>query len=171
MYGLYTMNINNKPATANTILKTGFKLKKVDEECSLNNDSLYSHDNLVFEVSGTRNNFGTITHCSHSCMKFLKKSERDIIGMDLSRLLPKAIQEYHKNWMLTHFETGKSTVLDRIRKDFVYIGSQIIRPVELMITTYPNFDKRMKYFALMRPVQDKREYILLKADGTVDGYT
>lgn len=165
------MHINNRPATANSILKQGLSAKKITDETSLNDSSIFSQSNIVLEVSGDRNTSGKILSCSNSCLKFLNRSEKDIVGMDISTILPGAIREKHKDWMINYFESGTSKILDKLRKEFVNASDNIIKPIELYVTQYPSFDNGIKYLSLMRPIKEKKSYILAKIDGVIDSYT
>lgn len=132
--------------------------------------ALFNERNGVFVLSGEDSNIGEILEVNIGAVDmfgFTVSSE--MIGMNISSLMPSPFTEGHNSYLRKYLATGYALILDTSRvvtakKKFGYIFQ-----VELYVRQMVDTDGNIKFLGVMRPAFEEADLILMDPQGKLIG--
>lgn len=121
--------------------------------------------NAVVQVSSAVNNLGTITAVNNRmCVMFGHKSI-DIVGRNVSTLIPAPIDEMHDMLLQRYVETGNAVVVDSTRVVFALHARGHLFPAKLCVREV-DVGRGLTLVGIFQAVQTRDDYVMFgeKAD-------
>ena len=155
IYGNYLKDIVNDEVEGQRTLE---KAEYVDKSAAVNkqfvdNDHLKYGENsntCIFTVSGNLSSIGTIKNVNNEITRILGFSKPDLIGQNISRIIPKIIGDLHDGFMKNYFETSDSKVIGVERVVFPLNKEGYVVPCSLMIKVLPNLDEGIRLVGFLK---------------------
>jgi PAS domain S-box-containing protein len=95
----------------------------------------------VITSSGNLRSCGTITNCNGEITQILGFNKNDIIGQNVSKLMPKCYADVHDKFINNYFETAKDKIINMDRIVFPQNKQGYVVPCTLLIKVLPNLDE------------------------------
>ena len=157
IYGNYLKDIVNDEVEGQRTLE---KAEYVDKSSAVNkqfidNDHLKYGENsstCILTVSGNLGSLGTIKNVNNEITRILGFSKPDLIGQNISRIIPKVIGDLHDGFMRNYFETSDPKVIGHERLVFPLNKDGYIVPCSLMIKVLPNLDEGIRLVGFLKDV-------------------
>jgi hypothetical protein len=100
-------------------------------------DALLDADNAVIVASGDRLSMGEIVNANLGASKMLACSRSEIVGSNLSSIMPVPYSTYHTGWLRAYSDTGKSDLVNaRPKHVFALSRSGYLVWVELSVREF-----------------------------------
>jgi len=168
IYGNFLKDIVNDDVEGQRILE---KAEYVDKSAMVNkqfidNDRLKYGENsntCIITCSGNFNSMGLITNVNNEINRILNFSKTDLIGQNISRIMPKVIADLHDGFMRNYFETSEAKVIGIERIVFPVNKNGYIVPCTLMIKVLPNLDEGIRLVGFLKDIE-KDSGLLKNAD-------
>jgi len=157
IYGNYLKDIVNDEVEGQRTLE---KAEYVDKSSAVNkqfidNDHLKYGENsstCILTISGNLGSLGTIKNVNNEITRILQFSKPDLIGQNISRIIPKVIGDLHDGFMRNYFETSDPKVIGHERLVFPLNKDGYIVPCSLMIKVLPNLDEGIRLVGFLKDV-------------------
>ena len=157
IYGNYLKDIVNDDVEGQRTLE---KAEYVDKSSAVNkqfidNDHLKYGENsntCILTVSGNLANLGIIKNVNNEITRILGFSKPDLIGQNISRIIPKVMGDLHDGFMRNYFETSDPKVVGLERMVFPLDKDGYIVPCSLMIKVLPNLDEGIRLVGFLKDV-------------------
>jgi len=173
LFGLYQTLVNNTTKKGEKLLNDYTRMHGISyqDKDGITNDNLYDSQTVVVKISMRRDKVGMIEECSGDVDSVFGYSGSDLVDSNVATLMSTFFKERHHVFLMNHFETGNEKVLNRLKRLHGYHHDGHIFPIFLWVSIYPNIEAGLSYMGIIRPRKVYNNYILLKADGTVDSYS
>ena len=100
-------------------------------------------------ISATSVDIGIVIHSNDELQGILGFERRDVIGKNISSIMPRPIGKVHDRFVHRYFETAKPTVIDIKRQLFGKCKDGYIRSVELIVKVYPNLTDKIVFIGFI----------------------
>eukprot|EP00331_Platyophrya_macrostoma_P019490 CAMPEP_0176470080 /NCGR_PEP_ID=MMETSP0127-20121128/40245_1 /TAXON_ID=938130 /ORGANISM="Platyophrya macrostoma, Strain WH" /LENGTH=784 /DNA_ID=CAMNT_0017864311 /DNA_START=1009 /DNA_END=3359 /DNA_ORIENTATION=- len=158
IYGNFLKDIVNDDQEGQRILE---KAEYVDKNAMMSkqfvdNDRLKYGENsntCIITVSGNYNEMGIIKNCNNEIKRIFGITKSDIIGQNITEIIPKVIANIHDNFMHNYFETSDPKVIGIERIVFPITKAGYIIPCSLMIKILPNLDDGVKLVGFLKDIE------------------
>ena len=107
----------------------------------------------IITCSGNYNNLGTVTNINNEIVRILEWSKGDIIGQNITRIMPKIIADGHDGMMRRYFETSESVIIGKERIVFPVNKSGYLVPCSLMIKVLPTLDEGIRVVGFLKDLE------------------
>lgn len=89
-------------------------MQKKNSTSVANEQTLFGENSnaAIIIISATSTNVGTIIHTNDEIEQILGFKRKDIIGKNISLIMPRPIAKVHDLFIHRYFETAKPTVID-----------------------------------------------------------
>jgi len=172
LYGVYISFVSNNTAEGEKYMEKyhsiAQKLKKIAQSDELNNDTIMFEDTIQISMSGSKTKIGRILDCSTNIEQGLGWKKNFIIGRPIILIMPPYFKSKHDRFLLNHYNTGETKLLNRTQVIPVLGSDGFIRPTWTHIKMNPLVEQGISYVAVMRPLKHPRRMILVRKDGTID---
>jgi len=107
----------------------------------------------IIMCSGNIHTMGKVLDANNETMNLLNFAHSDIIGQNVSQIMPEIIGTNHDAFMMRYFETSVPSVIGRERPVFPMNKAGYIVPCALMIKIYPNLDQGIRVVGFLRKIE------------------
>lgn len=157
IYGNYLKDVMNDDVEGQRTLE---KADYVEKSAAVNkqfidNDHLKYGENsntCILTVSGNLTSIGSIKNVNNEITRILGFSKQDLIGQNISRIIPKIIGDLHDGFMKNYFETSEPRVIGHERLVYPLNKEGYIVPCSLMIKVLPNLDEGIRLVGFLKDV-------------------
>jgi PAS domain S-box-containing protein len=98
-----------------------------------NNASLFDDANALCTISGEIASMGVIIDVNLALVRLFGHSRQDMLGNNVSMLMPTPYSTFHQFSLLRYLETGETAVINRSRVLFGLHRSGWLVPIELFV--------------------------------------
>jgi len=172
LYGVYISYVSNNAAEGEKYMEkyhtVAQKLKKIAQSDELNNDTIMFEDTIQISMSGSKTKIGRILDCSTNIEQGLGWKKNFIIGRPIILIMPPFYKSKHDRFLLNHYNTGETKIINRTDVLPVMASDGFIRPTSTHIKMNPLVEQGISYIAVLRPLKHPRRMILIRKDGTID---
>ena len=125
----------------------------------------------IISCSGNYNSIGTVTNSNNEMMRILGYSKTDIVGQNISRIMPKIYADLHDGFLKSYFESGESKIIGIERFVLPQNKQGYLVPCTLMIKVLPNLDEGIQIVGFLKEIEtdsavanthDASERVILK---------
>lgn len=99
----------------------------------------------IIVISATSKRIGTMIHANDDLEQILGFKKSDIIGKNISFIMPRPIGRVHDRFIQRYFETAKATVIDINRELFTSKKDGYIKPIRLVVKVYPELSNKLVF--------------------------
>lgn len=186
VYGNFLKDIVNDEQQGNSILEKAEFIEKnskinkqfVDEERLKYGENATT---CIITCSGNINELGIVKNCNSEISRILQFTKNELIGHNITKVMPKVYADRHQQFMLDYFDTAQPKVMSRERLIFPINRSNFIKPCTLYIKVLPNLDEGIKVVGFIKDIdlgddselpEEQTHYILYgEHDGVIYGIT
>eukprot|EP01135_Chromosphaera_perkinsii_P010817 Nk52_evm12s2241 gene=Nk52_evmTU12s2241 len=165
-------------------MKTKLYQLKIQQESALNkllaekeegltpqstlNKSLFDEENVVLALSSADEHLGEILDCNSTCCEVFGYGRQELIGKNVSTLMPYPFNILHDSFLRQYLETGASKILESRRSVLALDKYGFLIPVELQIEELIS-KQMLPYFVGAIKLQDSEpaEYVMISNSGMV----
>ncbi len=104
-------------------------------------------------ISGNYNNIGSIKNTNNEILRILEYSPSEIIGQNVSRLMPKVIADMHDIFLRNFLETGEQHVMWKERIVYAQSKSGYLIPCTLMTKVIPNLIEGIRIVGFLKELE------------------
>lgn len=173
LYSIYLSLVRNAPFSAFTVSENhppivSLKNQLHEEDTQINESNLTSQKNVILSASMSRDKLGKIIYASSNITEIIGWSQRDIIGNNVSLLMPPSFREKHNQILQKHIEEN----LDQNKKSKMYrnLDSTILSkkgqsfPCSVYIAIHPYIQQELVYVAIVRVTKPNESRTFLDTD-------
>lgn len=91
----------------------------------------------IIVISATSTRIGTIIHANEEVENILGYKRRELIGKNITIIIPRPIAKVHDRLIQRYFETAKPTVIEIKRQLFGADKEGYLKEVQLIVKVYP----------------------------------
>jgi len=172
IYGMYSSLINNNPVEGGKYMKQSQEdMKRINKAFSideLNNQTIFSDKVVKITMSGFRSQLGKIIDCSANIANFYGWQVSDIKGRSIGSLMPSFFRQRHDGFLLNHFNTGKTRILNKTLVIPVKQANGYIHPSWIHAKVSPFMENGIFYVGILKPCKPSQRMVLVKKDGKID---
>ena len=169
IYGNFLKDIVNDDQEGQRILE---KAEYVDKNSMMSkqfvdNDRLKYGENsntCIITCSGNYNEMGIVKNCNNEVTRVLGMSKFELIGHNISEIMPKVLGDKHNAFMFNYFETSVARVLGKERLVFPINKAGYLVPSTLMIKILPNLDDGIKIVGFLKDIETEGAFSKNEAD-------
>ena len=107
-------------------------------------------DTLMIVASGNTEDFGQITSASQEINNLLGYNPDQVIGLDVSKIVPRHLAEIHTGIMTAYFETGVNRFVNTERLIFPERKDGFITPSSGLLRILPYLEKGVQMIVFMK---------------------
>ncbi|KAJ3109936.1 hypothetical protein HDU96_007041 [Phlyctochytrium bullatum] len=115
------------------------------------NLDLLSDENATITISGERQNIGQILHMNSVTTKVFGYKKGELVGCNISTLLPSPFSESHDLFILKYLETGMAKVVDRARQVLGKHKDGTLFPLTLCVKHIVDKKGTQTFVGVMKP--------------------
>ena len=144
--------------------KTRFKLTEIPEI-----DLFTSKNSSIVELSGEINSLGKILNIFHAGSRFFNYQTDELIGKNISKLMPKLIGAGHNSFIKAYIYNGKPVIINKKTRSYVCDKQGYVHPIGLFVKS--NVDaasSEIRFKGFLQRIESDHEYILMDRFGFVD---
>jgi PAS domain S-box-containing protein len=169
VYGLYKRNINNEEKDGIQLVDKAelFKFTKSKEENMNNFEKMFAEDTGIVCISGNSSDSGKITWTNSGITPLFGYTKKEILGQDITLLMPNEVAIHHTDIMQRFFISGKKKNLDKTVKSFGIHRSGYVFPISLLVKMVPELNDSIQYIGLIREIDKEFEFIMTDTEGKI----
>jgi PAS domain S-box-containing protein len=104
----------------------------------------------VIIISATSTKIGTIIHTNEEVEEVLGYKRKDLIGRNITTIIPRPIAKVHDRLVQRYFETAKPTVIEIQRQLFGVMKEGYLQEVDLIVKVYPQVDEKIVFVGFVQ---------------------
>ena len=122
---------------------------------NLNNDSMKNFfqnqiDSSIIVVNGNKENIGRIEYVNYAFTNIFGFSKDEIIGKNVSTIMPSNIGKYHNQFMLNFYTTTKAKFINETRREIGLNKERLIYPIMIYVKIFPCIEEGISYIGLIQ---------------------
>ncbi len=174
LYALYLTNVRSKQSEANEHLRTAKSLgeKPADSkglDLAQNRQVLFAEDSATI-VMGTAGDFNhKIIRASNGITHIFEYSPADLVGKDITALMPSFIGEEHLGLVQNSLRTGQYSVVNKVIENFGVDKEQYLFGLHMCVKQYYDLIYGVIFVGLMRPTSKDEATIITDMSGKILG--
>ena len=110
------------------------KMLQGNESSSVDESKSFSIFESLLEPVLCINPNGIIKNCNKKASEFFKYEVTDLVGQNISMLMPNPHRDNHNYYLAQYAKTGKTTVIGKTRDTVCELGDGTILPIRLSVT-------------------------------------
>ncbi|CAG9333953.1 unnamed protein product [Blepharisma stoltei] len=180
MYGWFLSSLNNYAELGQRYLNKA-EMQEEAQQKNMNSNimtsltqplSFFDSDNAILRISGDFETLGEIQKANASACQLLGYLSAELIGRNVSLIIPSPFSESHDDYIKKYHESGKHTIIDN-HNLVVYFAnkSNNIFEARLLLKVVPNDSNPPFLSAIIKPTNPSYETIMLSKDLVITGYT
>lgn len=168
-YGQYLKDIRNDEEASAELLD---KLKA--EHVLMNEyvndfDVMFADDTAIVVINaGGKENQGEIVRTNTGIANLFKYNPAEIIGQDVSILMPSIIGAHHGYFLEKYFKTAQETLVNNERELYALHRAGYLICILEIVKLVPSLEEGVQYIALMRQHKKNDDFILTDEHGKID---
>jgi PAS domain S-box-containing protein len=163
------------------------KMNKKGASAPVNEQSIFGENSAagIIVMSCNSTTIGTIVHCNEEVESVTNYQKTDLVGKNVTLLMPRNIAKAHDKLVQRYFETAKPTVIEIKRCLLVKRKEGYLKEIELIVKVFPQIDDQIIFvgflqhydsFDDMEPVKPEyerfdKQYIITDTDGNITNVT
>jgi len=147
------------------------KCEKYFKAPTLIQENLYQDTNAFVLLSGQRLDNGKITFCTKSLEDICGAKKMSLCGSHIYSLFTSSFQNSFVEIFRQLFDTGKTSLLNKTIRAYLYHKDGYIREVDFYLRIHPYVTENLFLNMLIRPTPSSNEYLLLRENGDIEGAT
>ena len=161
MYGEYLRLVANEPEESKRYLqKVGNISQSVAVTVQFDNDKrLKNLENLnpcIMIVSGDLKTMGTILEANNEAQMTLQRMKSELVGENVSSIMPKIYSDYHDLWMKRYFTTNTDKSMNREMKVFARGRQGFCIQINMLIKIIPEISEGIKIVGVFTELRHRR---------------
>ncbi|MDR3549309.1 MAG: hypothetical protein P4M11_13780 [Candidatus Pacebacteria bacterium] len=151
-YGNFLKHVLNSEDEGREWLEKGEDIMKEqrDSWAKYSGDIGKSSDTAVLVISGNLKTLGLVESANEHVRQQLGFEVSDLLGRNVSRIMPRIIGEVHDDFLLRHFKLGYGSLIGNERLVFAQTKDGLMEPICLLINTLPGLERGLQYIGFMR---------------------
>ena len=163
---------DNKLSNFNKEFKLGSN--NIDNEDEIEDlvETRFYDDICIFIINLTfGRDIGKINYYNNTVCKLFNYKPDEILGNNISIILPNSIGKTHDQIIKNFLETGKTRVTGTNTSTFIKLKNNLIRPINLLVMPIPNFTEKSEALGLLRTVSFSNFFVIFDKFGIIDSFT
>ena len=107
----------------------------------------------VMTCSGNLRSIGVVLNTNSEITRLLQYSASELIGRNISQIMPNIIADIHNDLMMNYFTTAKETSIGKEVDIFPLNKSSYLVPCTISTKVFPNLNEGIKIVAFLRNVE------------------
>jgi len=174
IFSTYLLVIRNVPYTSERLrekynLNSDTQDHMSDDDVVITNQNIRSKRNVMLYISMSKETRGKILYCSRNISQAYGWSYDDVVGRNISLFMPSILQEFHTEMWKDSLTFENLATLSVPGFTITKAGHTL--PAHIYITIFPYIGNELTYACILRPKQPKNDFLLLRKDGTIEGYS
>ena len=151
-YGRFTYYVLNNENYGTSWIDKGYDIMRQQKENHTKHKEniIKNYDAAVIIILGQAPNLGIVKSANEHVQKQLGFAPLDLIGRNISRVMPKAIGEAHDTFLTNNVKQGAGELLKHEMLVFVQTKEGLITPVFIQVKTLPGLEFDLKYIGFIR---------------------
>ena len=141
------------------------------KEDTLNNNTIYSSQNVRVIMSGSRQKLGRVLEVSKNIHELAGVSKNQVIGRSINSLMPPFYRNTHDQVLLKYYERGTSKVLNTNRVVPLLSKENYIVPVWIHARINPNLIEGLSFVGILRRLNEDKYMMIIRENGIIEAYT
>ncbi len=128
-----------------------------DDTDNINNHSLNltnffdnQLDSSIIVVNGNKENIGRVEYVNYYFTNLFGFSKKEIVGKNVSTIMPTNIGKYHNQFMLNFYTTTKTKFLNKTRREIGLNKEKLIHPIMIYVKIFPCIEEGISYIGLIK---------------------
>ena len=151
-YGQFLHIVLNSEDEGREWMNRGVDIIKQQNESrtKYSEDISKSADAAVIVVSGNLSKIGMVVTANENVHEQLGFEVSDLVGRNISRIMPRIIGELHDTFMINHFKLGVGTFLGEESMVFIQTKTGLMEPICVLIKTLPGLERNLQYIGFLK---------------------
>jgi len=107
----------------------------------------------IITCSGNFHDVGIILNANTEVTRILKYQVNDLLGENISMVMPQILADIHDELMKNYFETSKPSSMNREMLVFPMMKSGYILPCSLLVKIFPNLEEGIKVVGFLNSIE------------------
>jgi len=172
VYGMYSSLVNNDSIAGGKLLEQSHedskRMKRILKADELTNETIFSDKTVKVTMSGLRSKLGKVLDCSSNIADFYGWPANEMKGRPMVSLMPPFFRQRHDGFLLNHYHTGKTKLLNNTLVVPVKRANGYIHPSWVHAKVSPLMENGISYVGLIRPCKSSLRMVMLRNDGKID---
>ena len=178
MYGCFLASLNNFSDMGQRYLNKAEvqeEAQKKNMNANLMNSftqplSFFDADNAIIQVSADFETMGEILNANSTACRLLSYISAELIGRNISLIIPSPFNENHDEYMKKLHETGNYAIVDQQNLVLYFADkNSFIFEARLLVKVVPNDGHPPFLSAIIKPTYSNYEVILMNSDWIITG--
>jgi len=168
-YGHYLKDVRNDCERSTGLLERSNTNSKLMNDHMNDFDVMFADDTSIVVINARdKETQGKIMKTNIGVTNLFKYNQAELIGQDVTILMPSIIGKDHNYFMEKYFKTRKETVVDNEKELYAIQRSGSLICVLAIVKIVPSLKETIKYIALLRQQRKEDEFILTDEYGRID---
>eukprot|EP01022_Parablepharisma_sp_SALTPOND_P013543 TRINITY_DN181_c0_g1_i2.p1 TRINITY_DN181_c0_g1~~TRINITY_DN181_c0_g1_i2.p1 ORF type:complete len:1753 (+),score=112.22 TRINITY_DN181_c0_g1_i2:94-5259(+) len=172
LYGLYLSNVRGKEDEAKDHVRMakliGDKLADTTDLLKTK-QSMFAEGTAVIAIGTGKEDIGKIIKANNGITNLFEYAPGDIIGKDVSLLMPQFLGKHHNSYISSYLNTGKCTTLNKVTETYGIDKENYVFTIYLYIREYYSLQYGTVFLGLLRPCPREEATILTDLQGKILG--
>ena len=134
--------------------------------------SFFDSDNAILRVSADFETIGEIQKANASACQLLGYLSAELVGRNISLIIPSPFSENHDEYIKRFHETGKYSIVDNQQLVLYFTNkNNNIFEARLLVKVVPNGELPPYLSAIIKPTNPKYEIIMMNPEFIITGFT
>lgn len=180
LYASFLADVENDPEKANVFAIRADEIERTRAKTQSHfqvrsrggmDIDVFDDRNSVIIISGQPKNIGTILQINAAGCKVFGYSQSEVVGKNISSLLPNPFSQLHDQFLHSYISTGKGSVINNTRMLFGLRKSGHIFPIQLHVRQVSGEVNSAAFLGALKELQTDDEYIFVIGDGDASHWT
>ncbi|MDR3547189.1 MAG: PAS domain-containing protein [Candidatus Pacebacteria bacterium] len=154
-YGLFLKDVMNDDLESGILIRKGEFYEKnylLSYHKMANEESMFDLNSrtVVITILGSLSRLGTVKHVNEHVKEMLGYTPGDLVGHNITRIMPRNIGEHHDSFMLRFFNNGNAYLMEQSRLMLAQSKEGFIVPISLLVKSCPGLEEGIQYIGFIR---------------------
>ena len=153
LYGSYLQSIWRWEDDANNYILRAFnqiKFNKTVENHDRKFKFIENTDSGITIISADDKNTGIIDYCNLTFCNIFNYDKKDLIGKNISKIMPWNIGNYHNNFIINYFQNSNSKIINKLTLLPGLTKQNNLQPIKVFIKMLPFIEKGVFYIGIIK---------------------
>ena len=163
------------------------KISKKGNAMPINEQTIFGENSAsaIVIISATSSRIGTVIHANEDIETVLGFKRQELIGRNVTQIIPRPIAKVHDKLVQRYFETAKPNVIEIKRNLLASNKEGYLKEIELIVKVFPQVNEKIVFVGFIqrhdrfedmehvKPEFEKldKNYILTDVDGNITNVT
>ena len=137
----------------------------------INNEALFNENNshvfVILGVDSSKGNLGKITRVSSGISKIFEYSQSDVIGTNISILMPSFVGKVHYEFIDSYLNSGEGRILNKDVNIFAVNKENYLFGIHVVVREYYTIQQDICFLAIIRRAMENKGIILTDPNGII----